>query len=116
MPKDETLNATLRAAIGDHPGLGEKNMMGGTCFFVNGNMLGGAHREKDGTGLFMFRVGKANAARADAVGGGRVVELNGRRMGGMYFVEADDCAHDRLTAWVDLALGHALSLPPKEKK
>jgi hypothetical protein len=74
MAVDEGLNEIYRSALVDVPGVTEKKMMGGVCFMVNGNMLGGAHREKDGTGYFMFRVGKENAASAEKIGGGEVMK------------------------------------------
>lgn len=113
MPVDEGLNETFRGALIDVPGVTEMKMMGGICFMVNGNMLGGAHREKDGTGYFMFRVGKQNAATAEEIGGGEVVKQGGRVMSGLYFVEADSCSDALFDKWKSLALSHALSLPPK---
>lgn len=67
MPVDEALNTRMREALAAHVGISEKRMMGGTCFFLNGNMSCGARRHKDGLARFMFRVGKAqeNAALAD---------------------------------------------------
>ena len=44
MPFDETLNARIREALGAYMGISEKRMMGGLCFFLNGNMLCGARR------------------------------------------------------------------------
>ncbi len=113
MAVDEGLNEIYRCALGDMPGVTEKKMMGGVCFMVNGNMLGGAHREKDGTGYFMFRVGKENAGAAEKIGGGEVMKQGGRVMSGLYFVEADDCPDALFEKWKSLALSHALSLPPK---
>lgn len=113
MPVDEGLSEIYRTALQDVAGIAERRMMGGLCFMVNGNMLGGAHREKDGTGLFMFRVGKSNADEADRIGGGEIVMLGDRPMPGFYFVNADDCPDDLFEAWKTLALSHALSLPPK---
>lgn len=113
MPVDEGLSQIYRDALADVPGVTEKRMMGGMCFMVHGNMLGGAHREKDGRGLFMFRVGKANIDVAEKLGGGTAVMLGNRPMPGFYFVEADDCPDDLFEAWKALALSHALSLPPK---
>ncbi|MEJ2411198.1 MAG: TfoX/Sxy family protein [Novosphingobium sp.] len=113
MAVDEGLNEIYRIALVDVPGVTEKKMMGGVCFMVNGNMLGGAHREKDGTGYFMFRVGKENAASAEKIGGGEVMKQGGRVMSGLYFVEADECSETLFEKWKSLALSHALSLPPK---
>ena len=113
MAIDEGLNEVYRSALEEVPSVTEKKMMGGVCFMVNGNMLGGAHREKNGTGYFMFRVGKENAAAAEKIGGGEVMKQGGRIMSGFYFVAADDCSDKLFEKWKSLALSHALSLPPK---
>lgn len=113
MPVDETLTDHFRRKLDGLPGLSEKRMMGGMCFFVNGHMVGGAHREKDGRGLFMFRVGVDNAAKGDTLGTGEQLIQGGRRMRGFYFVPADDCPDAVFDPWRALAVGHALSLPPK---
>lgn len=52
MVDDATL-IPMRAALAGVSGVVEKRMMGGVCFLVNGNMLGGADK-----GRYMFRVGK----------------------------------------------------------
>lgn len=116
MAVDEELSRTFRDALEGLPGTSDKKMMGGTCFFVNGHMVGGAHREKDGRGLFMFRVGVDNVTEAEAIGGGEKLVQGGRVMRGFYFVLADDCQPDLFEAWKSLAVAHALSLPPKEAK
>ncbi len=113
MPVDERLSARFRKALAGLEGVSEKKMMGGLCFMLNGNMVGGAHREKDGRGLFMFRVGKGNTAGAEALGNGRVVELGGRVMSGLYFVDADDLTDPAFDDWKALAISHATSLPAK---
>ena len=113
MAVDESLNEKYRSALDQVSGVTERRMMGGVCFMVNGNMLGGAHRGKDGAGYFMFRVGKENADLADRIGGGEVMKQGGRIMSGLYFVKADDCPNALFEKWASLALSHALSLPPK---
>ena len=90
-----------------------KRMMGGVCFFLNGNMVGGADRSKAGERRFMFRVGKENEARAAMLTGGAPVVHGGRRLGGFYFVDADRNSGETIGDWAALAVGHARSLPPK---
>lgn len=113
MAYDDELAARLRALVEGLPGLSERRMMGGICFFVNGNMIGGADRSRAGERRFMFRVGKHNEALADALGGGAVVVQGGRRMSGLYFVDADATAEATVAEWVALAVGHAATLPAK---
>src|SRR5262245_44203490 len=84
-------------------------MMGGLCLLLNGNMIGGVDRTKDGAGRFMFRVGKENEAKALARPGASAVEMGGRRFGGFVFVDAQACTSRALTAWVEMGLREGAS-------
>lgn len=113
MPHDEALTNRMRRALMAHAGITEKRMMGGVCFFLNGHMLSGARRDKDGVRRFMFRVGKerAPAALADPVA--RPVIHGTRKLGGFVHVDDQDCNDADLERWLRLCLAHAGSLPPK---
>ena len=113
MAHDPELAERMRAALGEGAAYSEKRMMGGTCFFLNGNMVGGADRAKDGARRFMFRVGKGNADRAAEPMGVTSFPIGTRIMPGFYFVDAERCDAALLTRWLDLALEHVRSLPPK---
>ncbi|SFQ99724.1 hypothetical protein [Poseidonocella sedimentorum] len=113
MAISEELNARFREALGGLVGVSERNMMGGTCFMVMGHMVGGAWIEPSGAEVFMFRVGVENDAAALAIGHGEVMEMGGRRMRGLYRIAAEDCPARVFDRWRSLAVGHALSLPPK---
>ncbi|MEM9585450.1 MAG: TfoX/Sxy family protein [Pseudomonadota bacterium] len=114
MPVDETLAARMRDALAAHAGISEKRMMGGICFFLNGNMLSGARRHKDGVGRFMFRVDKAQevAALADPTAG--AVMHGSRKLGGFIRVNEGECDDDALHRWLQLCLAHAAALPAKD--
>jgi len=113
MAYDELLALRLRDAIDDLGAITEKRMMGGACFMVKGNMLGGADRQKDGTGRFMFRVGKDNQAEALSRPGAIPLANAGRPMRGMVFVHETACDGERLKDWVALAWSFVGTLPPK---
>ncbi len=113
MAYDESLAQRLRDALEGVRGVSEKRMMGGLCLLVNGNMLGGVDRTRDGADRFMFRVGKENEPRALPRAGASVVEMGGRRLGGFVFVEAAACKPRALAAWVTMALGYVKTLPKK---
>lgn len=112
MAFDEALTLRMRAALGEGEGITEKRMMGGVCFFLGGNMVCGADRSKEGERRFMFRVGKGNEAAADLPQGTPMV-LGDRPMPGFYFVDGEKCDDELLRSWLDIALGHAQSLPSK---
>lgn len=86
--------------------------MGGVCFFLHGNMIGGADRSKEGERRLMFRVGKGNAAAARLPEGVPVI-LGDRPMAGFYFVTAERCDDKLLASWLNVAMTYASSLPPK---
>lgn len=113
MAYDEKLAVRFRRLIDGEPGVTEKRMMGGVCFFVNGHMVGGADCTKGGGQRFMFRVGKENDSAAAALAGGEPMIQGGRRMSGMYFVDVGKYSEHALKDWLALALVHARSLPAK---
>ena len=45
--------------------------------------------------------------------GAEIVAFNGRRMGGIVWVDARACAGEALASWIDLAAQFAGSLSPK---
>ncbi|WP_171208181.1 MULTISPECIES: TfoX/Sxy family protein [unclassified Ruegeria] len=113
MPVDQALNARIRDALATCAGISEKQMMGGQCFFLNGNMLCGARLHKDGVGRFMFRVGKANESLALQDVSAQPVIHGGRKLGGFVTVNAAECDGPSLDRWLELCLGHAAALPAK---
>lgn len=114
MACDDQLTARFRDALKGIAGIEEKRMLGGMCFMLNGNMLGGADREKHSNkGRFMLRVGKQNEAAALARPGSRIMEQGGRRMGGLIFVDEQFCNKEALRNWIELAIVFVGKLPPK---
>ena len=113
MAYDEGLAVRFRDALNDRANIVEKRMMGGLCFLHNGNMIGGADKDKQGTGRFMFRVGKDNESKALSRPGASIVKMGSRRMGGMIFVDEEVCSEQALSDWISLALSFVTTLPPK---
>jgi len=113
MAYDEELSQRFRDALGGMVAITEKRMMGGVCFMLNGNMVGGADRSKSGERRFMFRVGKDLQAEALERTGAMPVVLGKRSMGGMVFVDAEDCTDTQLTDWIALTLQFTSKLPAK---
>lgn len=113
MAYDDEIAERYRQALRGLAGVSEKRMMGGVCFFLDGNMLGGADRNKEGLRRFMFRVGKEAHGDALQREGALPMELGGRRMGGFIFVDAERCDEAMLASWIDLARAFVGKLPPK---
>ncbi|KZK99758.1 MULTISPECIES: TfoX/Sxy family protein [unclassified Pseudovibrio] len=116
MAYDEELGDRLREELEGIMGISEKRMMGGLCFFLDGNMLAGAHCIKSEESRFMFRVGKDNEAEALGREGAEIVELGGRRMGGLVFVAAEVCDQAALREWISLCMSFVAGLPAKQLK
>lgn len=115
MAIDEEMRGRMRAGLDGLDGVGEQAMFGGVCFLLDGNMLGGVRRDKDGVGRFMFRVGDAGEAEAGQRPGAEPMVMGGRRMRGFYFVQEDDCDDAALAGWIALAHRFVSGLPPKKK-
>ncbi|QKV20188.1 TfoX/Sxy family protein [Oricola thermophila] len=112
MAHDEELASRMRNSLDGLPGLSERRMMGGICFMLDGNMIGGAHRERTGEGKLLFRVGKAQQEAALALPGTVPMVNGGRRMGG--FVHAGEAVDDAtMRELVSMALAFVTTLPPK---
>ncbi len=113
MPIDEALANRMRLSLEGHAGISEKRMMGGICFFLNGNMLSGARRDKDDIARFMFRVGKDREADALADPTAMPVIHGTRKLGGFVHVVDTDCDDSALRRWLQMCLEHAAALPAK---
>ncbi len=114
MAIDSELTQRFYRAVNNRKGIEEKKMMGGHCFILNGHMLGGADRNVEtGHGRFMFRVGKENESKALSFPETEVVTQGKRRMGGMIFVDADNCNDSDLKSLAKLALKFVEAMPPK---
>ena len=109
MAYDTGLAQILRDDLAEFDGLVEKNMFGGLCFMLNGNMLCGVHK-----GGAMFRVGKDNEADALAIDGVIPMAFTGRRMGGLVDMAEAAFADDRRrNDCMRLALDFVTALPAK---
>lgn len=113
MAYDETIAQRFRDGLQGVNGITEKRMMGGLCLLLNGNMLGGVDQARSGRDRFMFRVGKDNEAKALCRPGASIVDMGGKRLGGLVFVEADACDQAALKEWIAMALGFVARLPRK---
>lgn len=118
MSYDETLAQRLREGMrgiaGDPRRVTEKRMMGGLCLLLDDHMVCGIDLDKrNGKDRLMFRVGKANEARALTRRGASIVDMGGRRIGGFIFVEAGACRGRALASWLAMACTYVNGLPPK---
>jgi hypothetical protein len=108
MPHDPHLADLMRQAVEDRPGITEKKMFGGFCWMLNGNMLCGVE-----VGRFMFRIGKELEPEALKKPGTSPMDITGRPMGGIIWVNADDAIDAGLDSWLDFASQFVGALKPK---
>jgi TfoX/Sxy family transcriptional regulator of competence genes len=109
MAHDAHLADLLAQAVTGRAGLSFKRMFGGGCWLLNGHMLCFAQDSR-----FMFRVGKDQEPELLQLPGVEPMVHNGRRMGGLIWVEADAAIDGGLDVWVARAVRFASSLPPKQ--
>jgi len=108
MPHDPHLAELMREALTSRSGITEKKMFGGYCWMLNGNMLCGVE-----VGRFMFRVGKELDAEALKRPGAAPMDITGKPMRGIIWVDADEAIEAGLENWVDFASRFVGVLPPK---
>jgi TfoX N-terminal domain len=109
MVYSKALADEIRARIGDHPGLSERQMFGGIAFMLNGNMAVGVSGDE-----LMVRVGKEAHDDAMALPGARIFDMSARPMRGWILVAPEGIAREAdLDAWIDRGVAFAETLPPK---
>jgi TfoX/Sxy family transcriptional regulator of competence genes len=108
MPYDPHLLEEMRHALSRKKGIVEKKMFGGYCWMLNGHMLCGVE-----VGRFMFRVGKDLEAQALSRPGASPMDITGKPMRGIVWVDAGQALEAGLSSWIDLAAQFVHGLPPK---
>ena len=109
MAYDHDVADDVRARIGDHPGLTEREMFGGIAFMIGGNMAVGVINDE-----LMVRVGKEAHDDAVAHPGARIFDFSARPMRGWIAVAPEGFAGDAdIQRWVDQGVSYAESLPAK---
>ncbi len=99
----------IRARIGGHPGVTEREMFGGIAFMINGNMAVGVSGDE-----LMVRVGKDAHDEAVALPGARTFDMSARPMRGWVAVAAEGFTDEAaFNGWIDRGVAFAESLPKK---
>jgi hypothetical protein len=111
MGYDEVLATRIRDLIGPDPELTEKKMFGGLAFLIRGHMAISA----SGQGGVLVHVDPERTDDLVATTKATIAVMRGREMSGWLRVGPEDLASDDdLSAWVEIGIGHARSLPPKQ--
>ena len=111
MAYDEDLAARIRDLIGPDPELTEKKMFGGLAFLIRGHMAISA----SGQGGVLVHVDPGQSDDLVATTVATTAVMQGREMQGWLRVSQENLASDDdLSRWVEIGIGHARSLPPKQ--
>ena len=111
MAYDEDLATRIRDLIGPDPDLTEKKMFGGLAFLICGHMAISA----SGQGGVLVHVDPGRSGDLMATTRATTAVMQGREMPGWLRVSPEDLASDDdLSGWVEIGIGHARSLPPKQ--
>lgn len=108
MAYDRLAAERLRSALKGVRGISEKQMFGGICILLRGNMRCGI-----GDFGFMFRVGKEQEAAALRRPGARRFDITGKPLGGLVHVRARGRSIRELKSWVAMARKFVGALPAK---
>jgi TfoX/Sxy family transcriptional regulator of competence genes len=109
MGYDKGLADRVRALLEGKPGFSEKNMFGGVCFLLRGNMACGVLNDD-----LIVRVGPEKYKEALQMRYTRKFDITGRPMKGWVIVSAEGHKKKReLVAWVERGAAFALTLPTK---
>ncbi len=109
MAFDEGLAERVRSLLRNEPSLSEREMFGGLCFMINGNMCFGIVG-----GELMVRVGFDGYSQALSMPYAREMDFTGRSMRGMVYVGEEGISEDSdLATWLRAGFAYAESLPPK---
>jgi TfoX/Sxy family transcriptional regulator of competence genes len=112
MAYNDTLAARVRQALSGRSDVIEKAMFGGVAFMVSGNMCCGVNRND-----LIIRLDGHTSIENLGSPHIRAWDLMKRPMPGMFAVDGAACTTQKsLDKWITLALGHALSLPPKNAR
>ena len=109
MAFDETLAARIRDALSRKKGVGEKKMFGCICFFINGNVLAEAWKDR-----LIARLGPDESEAALREPHVRAFDITGKPMKNWVAVEPEGIEDDdQLRWWIEQATKFVRTLPKK---
>ena len=112
MAYDVTLAERIARLLGGRSHTEQKQMFGGICFLVRGNMCCGVTGNK-----LMVRVGPERYESALRTPHAKLMDFTGRPLRGFIYVMPQGLRGPKaLKTWVDLGLCYAESLPSKRKR
>lgn len=112
MASDQQLVNRLTRLLSDKPGVTPRQMFGGTCFMLNGNMCVGVRNKS-----LMLRVGSQQMETLAVEPHVKPMDLTGKVMRGWAEVQPDGLRRDKdLLRYLEKALTFVATLPVKAEK
>ena len=112
MKNEDALAGRIRPILSRRKGFSEKNMFGGVCFMINGNMCAGTWK-----GSLIVRLDRTHHDETLAKPHTKPFDITGRVMKGWALVEPSGIESDNdLKTWVRKAAKFAESLPVKRRR
>ena len=109
MPSDPKLVARLERLLAGRRGVSAREMFGGVCFVLNGNVCVGVYKD-----LLIVRVGEDQASALLSRAHVRPMDITGKPMKGWLMVAPAGVEDKRqLARYVDAALAFVAELPAK---
>ena len=108
MAYDKALADRVRTVVPAGEAVTKRQMFGGLAFMLGGHMFCGVVKD-----TLMVRLGPGAAGRALGQPHVRPMDVTGRPMKGMVFIDPAGLQGDALRQWVDAAAGFARGLPSK---
>ena len=109
MPYNEEVESRIMRAISGWKNTDRKNMFGGVCHLLKGNMFCGVYKD-----FLILRLGEERANEALALPCSKPFDITGRAMKGWIMVDEDGFRTDEeLKSWLKQAREFADTLAPK---
>ena len=109
MAYDEAVAERVRSVLKRRRGISERKMFGGIAFMLKGNMCCGVLDED-----LVLRLGNNAAAEAMNFPHTRPMDFTGKPLKSMVYVDPAGYRSDEdLRAWIERAVNHVKTLPPK---
>ena len=109
MSHNEHIEQRIRKAIKGWKNTTHKNMFGGVCYLLNGNMFCGVHKD-----YLILRLGEEKGGEALDKPHTRPFDITGRPMKGWVMVPEEGFKRDAdLAGWLQIAREFVDTLPPK---
>jgi len=110
VPHNEQIEARIQKIVSKWDHTDQRNMFGGVCHLLNGNMFCGVYKD-----FLILRLGEENGTRALAMPHVRPFDITGRPMKGWVMVGQEGFQRDdELANWLGQARELAGSLPAKQ--